>query len=79
MNFLNFAPFHQPYNHYSLDNSIGFAGTYTTGFNSSAGKHCPLDKNLYPMDNSIGFLVLINWIMIYSRYPTLQPLNPGPP
>ena len=56
MNFLNFVPFHQPYNHYSPDNSIGFAGTYITGCSSSAGKHCPLDKNLYPMDNSIGFL-----------------------
>ena len=28
MNFLNFAPFHQPYNLYSLDHLIGFAGTY---------------------------------------------------
>ena len=46
MNFLNFAPFHQPYNHYSLDHLIGFAGTYPMDCDSSVGLHCPWDKYL---------------------------------
>jgi len=46
MNFLNFAPFHQPLNHYSLDHLIGFASTYPMDCDSSAELHYPSDKSL---------------------------------